>query len=318
MEPRSSARFVAYDLRPAKQCERRMMVDSFVAAMEAGFAIPSYRYVGMGANRFYDFIMIHKYLGIKTMISIEHDSEMFVRAQFNRPFDFISVRKGTVNDFILTDQYDGNSIYWLDYDAGISPEVTQDIANLIPSLSVGDFVFVTVKGSPPKRLVRCDGARRIAELREQFGDLVGSLDVQHVRNSMFPSAVARILALVFQRAFSTRTEGEFRPFFRVRYADGTEMVSLGGAFDGEGRTTRLSELLNTRMPFLEPGTGGPYKIGRFDYTDKERRLFDLAVTVRRKNAKELGQLARLGFCKDEIDRYRELLRYQPRYVETFI
>ena len=86
MAVQSTARYVSYDLRPAKQCERKMMLDSFSAAMEAGFAIPDYRYVGMGGNRFYDFILIHKYLGIDKMVSLEHDEKMLTRARYNCPY----------------------------------------------------------------------------------------------------------------------------------------------------------------------------------------------------------------------------------------
>ena len=318
MSPRSSARIVSYDLRPAKQCERRMMVDAFLAAMEAGFAVPSYRYVGMGANRFYDFIMIHKYLGITNMISLEHDDEMYVRAVFNRPYDFISVQQRSVNDFLLREGHTRNSIYWFDYDGSIHPGIVQDLNTLAPKVTKGDFVFVTVSGSPPKNMARLKSTERQIEIEELFGDLAGSLSSEDMENASFPVATYTILASCFKKIFSVRPEGSFQPFFSVRYADGTEMVSLGGVFDCEERVGQLMKLLASRMPFLQTGEGGIYKIGRFDYTDKERRLFDLAVTARRRNARALGELKALGFGEQEIARYRDLLRYRPRYVETFV
>ena len=72
MSPKSTAKFVSYDLRPSKQIERKMMLDSFGAALESGFPISEYRYVGMGGNRFYDFMLVHKFLGIEQMTSLEH------------------------------------------------------------------------------------------------------------------------------------------------------------------------------------------------------------------------------------------------------
>ena len=61
-----------------------------------------------------------------------------------------------------------------------------------------------------------------------------------------------------------------------------------------------------------------YQIKKFDLTERERRLFDRAATATRSNAREIGELRRLGFEADELQRYRELLRYRPRYVETLL
>ena len=93
MAVQSTAKFVSYDLRPSKQIERKMMLDSFGAAMEAGFSISEYRYVGMGGNRFYDFMLIHKFLGIEKMISLEHDRKMIPRANIQFAVSFHTVEK---------------------------------------------------------------------------------------------------------------------------------------------------------------------------------------------------------------------------------
>src|SRR4051794_25050618 len=91
-KPRSTARFIPYDLRPAKQSERKILVDLLKTGGDIGLPIGDYRYVGMGANRFYDFLMLHKHLGICSMVSLEHDPKMFKRAAFNVPYNFIDVR----------------------------------------------------------------------------------------------------------------------------------------------------------------------------------------------------------------------------------
>lgn len=318
MAPQSSARVVSYDLRPAKQCERKMMVDGLVAATAVGLPVASYRYVGMGGNRFYDFVMMHRYLGITKMVSIEHDARMFDRANFNRPFQFISVQKGRVHDFLLEDRYVGNNVYWFDYDGTLDTGVTDDLISVAGKATAGDFLFVTVSGAPPRRFRRRRVADRLSDLRELFDGLAGSLVAEDVEDASFPIAVHKILAAVFRKGFSPRGDGVFRPFFRIRYADSTEMVTFGGAFEMESRNEELLTALEERMPFLQPRGEELYRIGRFDLTDKERRLFDLAVTGRQVNVAELRELRGLGFGRRQIDRYRELLRYYPRYVETFL
>ena len=316
--PQSSANVVSYDLRPAKQSERKMMIDSFLAAMEAGFSMPSYRYVGMGANRFYDFVMMYKYLGITRMISLEHDPKMFLRAVFNKPFHFISIYRQRVHDFLLEDKNEDNSIYWIDYDGGIDAKMTNDIASLGTNAVVGDFVFVTSRGEVPRHLSRASSATRLSELRDLLGPLAGSLTKRDVEDASFPIGTLKILRAAFSRAFSGRPDGIFRPFFRVRYADSTEMVSYGGVFDEPKRCGELLSLLDHRMPFLRPSGEDVYNIVRLDLTEKERRLFDLAVTNPAASSIEISRLYGLGFRQKQIDRYRELLRYHPRYVETLI
>jgi hypothetical protein len=72
-ESETSSTRVPYDLRPRKQVERRMMVHAFQVLAEAGFPISNYRYAGLGAFFFVDFIIFRRILGINDMISIEHD-----------------------------------------------------------------------------------------------------------------------------------------------------------------------------------------------------------------------------------------------------
>lgn len=319
MAPRSSAKIVSYDLRPCKQCERKIMLDLFNTAMETGFPIPNYRYVGMGANRFYDFILIHKYLGIDKMISLEHDQEMFLRAKFNRPYKFIEILNATVQNFISTDHFDGNSIYWMDYDSKIKPGITQDIVSLVTSVKLGDFIFFTVCGSPPKYIKTKNSSKwRLSELNEIFHNLANSLTREDTLDTNFTRAVNKILHAAFINSFAIRRDGIFYPFFQVEYADGLDMVTYGGVFTTRPRCEYFKKLLKVKLPFLNLELTENYKIRKFDLTEKERNLFDLAATSKCSDAKEIFELKSLGFSEEELWSYRELLRYHPRYVETFI
>ncbi len=65
-----SYRKINYRVRPAKSIQRKMLCD---ALLRLSFFEPveNYRYVGFGSTTFTDFILFHKILGIKDMISIE-------------------------------------------------------------------------------------------------------------------------------------------------------------------------------------------------------------------------------------------------------
>ena len=60
---------VDYNLRPAKQIERRMILDTFHNLGTVGFPIRDYKYVGFGSIYFVDFAMFHKLLGIRKLLS---------------------------------------------------------------------------------------------------------------------------------------------------------------------------------------------------------------------------------------------------------
>jgi hypothetical protein len=87
MSPRSSSSLrVPYDLRLAKQVERRMIVDVLQRLAVSGFPIRDYQYTGFGSIFYVDFVMFHKLLGISRLVSIEADISIERRARFNIPF----------------------------------------------------------------------------------------------------------------------------------------------------------------------------------------------------------------------------------------
>lgn len=318
MSPQSTAKFVSYDLRPSKQIERKMMLDSFGAAMEAGFPISEYRYVGMGGIRFYDFILMHKFLGIEKMTSLEHDRKSMRRVRFNVPYKFIDVVNTNVHDFVTRDTFTGNTIYWMDYDGTINQKITRDIASLAPRVKIGDFVFFTVCGVPPKGLQNKNTEYRLEEMKEIFGDLAKIFSREDMENENFSTAVFKLLRTAFTNGFVVRQEGMFRPYFQVSYKDGLEMLTYGGVFAGMEDWRHFAKVLKNKGSVLERSKAGRYKIDKFNLTDRERGLFDRAATATQANAEEVMEIKQLGFPVRKLRKYRELLRYHPRYVESLL
>ena len=117
MKP-STATFIPYNLRPAKQAERRILLDFLQSASEVGLPVSNCRYVGMGGTMFYDFHLMHRFLGINRMVSLERDSDIHPRCKFNCPFDFINVENETAATFLARDKNNVPTIYWFDYDDG--------------------------------------------------------------------------------------------------------------------------------------------------------------------------------------------------------
>src|SRR5690606_4978275 len=83
---KDSFRRIDYSIRPAKYAERRMLCDIFrkLAAFEP---VEHYRYVGFGSVWFADFMLFHRALGIRHMLSIEQAVGSRERFEANKPFN---------------------------------------------------------------------------------------------------------------------------------------------------------------------------------------------------------------------------------------
>ena len=317
MPPRSTANHLSYDLRPAKQTERMIIVDVLKSASDIGLPIRNYRYLGMGANRFYDFVLMHKYVGIKDMVSLEHDPKMYERAKFNVPFGFIDVQNKNVSTFVAADAYVQPTVAWLDYDGGVGPHIVRDITAIGVKTKVGDFLFLTVYGGPPRVLQEKNQEERLAWLQDNMGAVAGDVVFDDVENASFPDAVIKILRSALRNAFAARRDGYFSILMQVEYSDSSPMVTIGGAFLANGQAAPLKDKMKLHLPFLRPEQDKTYQIRSLHLTEREKALFDRATT-KKKTSSERKTARALGFRDKDFQAYEDLIRFLPRYVEAIV
>ena len=316
---RSTATFIAYDLRPAKQIERRMLIDFVRSASAVGLDLSSYKYVGMGGIRFIDFLMAHRYLGITSMVSLEQDDGIVPRCRLNNPLKCITLFEGDSSSFISGDVISEPRLVWLDYDWSLSRAAIDDITSLGTKLVPGSFLFCTVSGSAPRFLESKSTEERAAHYKEELGDFSLDYGPADFTNSAFPESIARMLLAIFIFAFSSRTDGIFIPMFRVVYVDSMPMVTIGGIFVDDKVSNAVVNSVSRSIPPLGAlGEGELYKIDVPNLTEIERRLFELAATDIGNDPALLSSITDLGFEVTEIDAYKPLVRFAPRYVETYL
>jgi hypothetical protein len=147
--PSKSYERVHYEFRPCKQVERRMLVAALQRLMEIGFPISEYQYTGMGSIYFIDFILLHRYLGIDKMLSVEHSRTISKRVEFNKPFDAVDIGLGDIADFIPSLSADRRHLLWLDYDAVIDSGIVDAVSLAAINLSPESVLLVTVDVMPP-------------------------------------------------------------------------------------------------------------------------------------------------------------------------
>lgn len=147
--PSESYLKVAYDLRPAKQIERRMFIDALQRLSLAGFDIGDYQYTGFGSIFFVDFILFHKLLGLNRLLSVEYSEKIEKRVEFNRPFKQVEISMKSITDIIPTLSADRKHLLWLDYDDVLQKNHIADLVLAGTYLSPGSIVLVTVDVQPP-------------------------------------------------------------------------------------------------------------------------------------------------------------------------
>ncbi len=178
--------------------------------------------------------MAHRILGIEQMISIESDSKVFARADFNRPFRSIEIIKGhsgTVLPRVLARKTmrARACVVWLDYDSSLDRAILSELLHLVVELPEQSALLVTVNAQQGSYADSVDH-RRLA-MTELFGEeLIDSrMDDSAFKGHGFMNTLAdSLLNALSHHALSNGREGSFVPCIRLPYRDTANMVTVGG------------------------------------------------------------------------------------------
>ena len=315
----STAKFIAYEMRPAKQTERRGIVEYLSVANAAGLTIPRYRYVGFGGTKFVDFQLMKSHIGFSSYQSIEQDPDIIDRCKFNRPFPGISLFEGGLSDFLAADEYEGNSVFWLDYEGGPTSKLTQELNTVGVRANLGDVVFVSVSGELPTRLERAtDKLGYLRSILPARAASINRLNPIDFTTKKYPDTVGRLLVEMLQSSFSVRLlDGRFYPRFRVIYKDSTWMVTVGGSFvRNRSRVVgRMNKLLSVQLDAMCPRDRHTfYRIPNFNFSQLERLLIEKSYIGKR--SLYFRRLKSLGISEQDLIEFERIARFVPRYAEV--
>jgi hypothetical protein len=307
---------VRYDLRPAKQVERLMLIDALRRLASDGFPIANYHYTGMGSVHFYDFSLFHKYAGINRMLSVEASKAIEKRARFNRPYGVITVKMAYMGAVIQSLPHERDHLLWLDYDSTVRQSHLADVTQAIARCRPGSILLVTVDAEPPK------DARTSAQVREhfqaEFGDLLpGSTKPIEFARKGLPGINRRLIWAAIERGLNGREGVDFQLLFHFVYEDGHRMLTIGGMIVNRAVHSRLkkSSLFGDLGPcyIRWRRSQRPYVIQVPVVTRKERLYLDAAMPCRdnwRPRQFEMG--------KREVLAYRDIYRFAPQFAELIL
>lgn len=146
----SSGSNIPYHLRQNKAVERVLFEEQLKILGSwlldvSNKSIEEYRYVGFGGPFLEDFKSIHRNLNIKNMLSIEYDENTLMRQRFNKPISCINLPDEPLDssEFITKDQFQIETILWLDYVNTDYNSQLNDIKNAVEKMNEFDILKMT-------------------------------------------------------------------------------------------------------------------------------------------------------------------------------
>lgn len=313
---------INYQIRPAKSVERKMMCELIreILILERKH---DFRYIGMGAKYFADFVLFHNEFGISDMISIEADSKRSLRYNFNKPLKSIEIKFGASSQILpqISDFDKKMNVVWLDYDGRFSSYMLDDIDILSKNLFSGSLFFISCNYS---FLGDNPGDKRDSFWKgmEEYKD--DSIPKNMYTSKSLPKVIRRICNNKIQKSIEQRNRGnllgsiscEQLVFFT--YKDGANMMTIGWIIADESLQKSIDvERKNNRLPYIT-NTDDYYSIDIPKLTFKEMQ-FILAHfpedEEEYKNNVRSEKNYYYGIEYSEIDQFKKIYRYYPFYTE---
>lgn len=321
----NSGKKINYNLRPAKNIERKMIRDVLVRLFPFGI-FSKYQYIGFGSKYFIDFSIIHKYLHVNTMISIEGDLTNRKRYLFNRPFDCIDIKFGHSTDVLPKLDLSIKSIVWLDYDEAFSSYMLEDISTLASRLPSGSIICLSYNSQPYILQNLKNEYPNIAEgyyrkkFEEIFGEehIPGNFDERGWSNkksfSLFiRNVIISQLATVLSGRNNIETEKEewlsAKQILYFDYSDGAHMSTLAFVVASENDKDLLNSCKLNELSFFRD-KDECYEIKTPNLTSKEIRF----LMEKMPNEKAL-EVDNLIFNENDVVEFQKNYRYYPAFME---
>lgn len=223
---------VNYSLRPNKAIQRQIVFDA-LELIDRVMPLRQSLYIGFGSVWFTDFVLAHRRLGIRDMISIENKPIGALRARFNAPFKTVKVEEGESNDVLraIADDDALNRrqwVVWLDYDRALSPEVLLDIGTVVTHAPPNSVLILTVNASAGSH--GDNPRKREAYVRNLLGPSVSdSLTAADFgADAIVETLAASLRSYIADQAVQLGRPGGFVEGFRIPYRDGSPMLTIGG------------------------------------------------------------------------------------------
>jgi len=313
---------VHYALRPAKQVERRILIDALLLISDSGFPIRDYKYTGMGSIHFVDFSLFHKIIGIRNMLSVEISTKIENRIHFNAPYkDIINLEVGQpIGNFIPKLKTDKQHLLWLDYDDILREEMLRDISAAASILSPGSILLFTVDSEPPiKGNNREENTEEnILKSKNYFTSFADNYLLPYREEDFNYENLPRLNIKACLKAIRAGLVGrqniKFQPLFNFVYADGHRMITAGGMICDKKSIQKLNGSRLFKANYIRTDfDSDPFMIIVPILTRKEQLVLDSHMPC------PDGWLpGEFEMSSEEVQNYKKIYRFFPSYAEILI
>lgn len=279
-----SYRSIDYRIRPAKHAERYMLCD---VMRRMRFAhLDDYQYIGFGSIAFQDFRLVHKLLGVNSMISIEDVDATALKKQerFNQnaPFGCVKMMFGKSTTELPKIDLDKLSLVWLDYDNHLSENMAADLRTVGRKIKAGSLVVVTFAAAMPTG--GDNQSKELLRLRQEFPAYV----TEETRASTFDGLRyvgfgRTVLTDALSKAVADADAGKptaerraLRQVLFIQYKDGKQMGTVGWLVLNADMEQSYVDGRFDALPFFSPAEK-PFKIQVPFITPHEFRILERAA-----------------------------------------
>lgn len=321
----ASSDYVNYAIRPNKAVERNLIF-AVLSTLSPVLKLPEYRYIGLGAPWFVDFVMAHKILSITDLLSIEHDEVLASRANFNKPYSCVSVIHGDSQSVLpglnLEEQ---KHLVWLDYDTSLEGPVLTDLSTLCRRIMSGSVIVVTINAHKSRLPTHDENDYEYKTLSERMRALAGDLISSDVpksatQTSGYPAYLASVLLDHMRHQVRTagRTDDTLISLFNIGYRDNAPMITIGGVIGNQEQVQHIKAVLreNDMAEFLDEQRH--LHIGVPPLTFKEKASLDQLLP--RDDAPSERELESIGFRlkPGQIEAYHRFYRHYPMFGQVSV
>ena len=326
-----SYREIDYRLRLAKNVERKMLAEAF-RRLSKFARVDFYRYVGMGSLYFSDFILFHRALGFRQMISIEKAENAVnqERFRFNQPFKCVQIEFGSTNSVLPKLSWEMNNVVWLDYDGKLTKEVLADTFLIASQIASGSMFLISINsnsfGNPDEEDDKSEEDSKLLSPLKALEKILGKEKIPagttktDLEGWKLAEIYRQILNNEIEEALNERNQVltidkrvQYQQLFNFHYEDGAKMLTVGGIFYTEESKLKLDECVFHELDFYRPHNES-YRINAPLLTFKEIRALNVCLPFDDKDCEQpLPPIS-----ESDKNKYAQLYRYYPTFAETEI
>lgn len=312
---------IDYRLRPAKNIERKMMID-VIRRLSSIIQLEEYKYIGLPSLYYSDARLFHTRLGIEDIVCIEREEEDEKRFIFNKPYDFIDLKIGHSSEILPELSWEKPVILWLDYDDKISSYMFADIRQFISEADPGSIVFLTVNAHPdhPNELDRRDETMvDVLQKRISNSKIPPDVEQKDLRGWGYGDVVRRILINEIEETLIPNRNAvepddkqvEFKQLVNFKYQDGAKMRTIGGILHSDQIKNEFDSAAFNNLEFYRDGDESCH-IQVPKMTFREMRSLDQYMPEPPSNIDDIE----VPVSESYVDQYSKLYRHFPRFVES--